>query len=56
MLRSWPSKYTAVYVTFEGLILKGQFSENLVLWIYEFLFNSGDRILKEKKNYGSFEN
>ena len=27
--------------------LRGQFSENLVLWIYEFLFNSGDRISKE---------
>ena len=35
--------------------LRCQFSENLVLWIYEFLFNSGDRISKEK-NYGSSEN
>ena len=27
----------------------GQFSENLVLPIYEFLFNFGNRISKEKK-------
>ena len=26
-----------------------------MLWIYEFVFNFGDRISKEK-NYGSFEN
>ena len=29
--------------------LRGQFSKNLVLWIYEFLFNSGDRISQEGK-------
>ena len=29
--------------------LRGQFSENLVLWIYEFLFNFGDGISKRKK-------
>ena len=29
----WPTKYTAVYVTFEGWKLRGQFSENLVLTI-----------------------
>ena len=29
--------------------LKGQFSENLVSWIYEFVFNSGDRTFTEKK-------
>ena len=39
---------TAVYVTFEGQKLRGQFSENLVLRIYEFLFNSGGKISKEK--------
>ena len=46
---SWPTKYTAVYVTFEGQKLRGQFSENLVLRIYEFLFNSGGKISKEKR-------
>ena len=44
----WPTKYTAIYFTFEGEKLRGQFSENLVLWIYEFLFYSGYRILKKK--------
>ena len=39
----------AVYVTFEGQKLWGQFSENLVLRIYEFLFNSGGKISKEKR-------
>ena len=51
----WPTKYTAVYVTFWRPKLRGQFSENLVLWIYEFLFNFGDGISKEK-NSGSSEN
>ena len=46
---SWPTKYTAAYVTFEGQKLRGQFSENLVLRIYEFLFNSGGKISKEKR-------
>ena len=46
---AWPTKYTAVYVTFEGQTLRGQFSENLVLRIYEFLFNSGGKISKEKR-------
>ena len=45
----WPTKYTVVYVTFWRPKLRGQFSENLVLWIYEFLFNSADRISKEKE-------
>ena len=40
---------TAVYVRFEGQKLRGQFSENLVLRIYEFLFNSGGKISKEKR-------
>ena len=37
MLRSfyfdipWPTKYTAIYATFEGQKLRGQYSENLVL-------------------------
>ena len=51
----WPTKYTALYVTFWRPKLRGQFSENLELWIYEFLFNSGDRLSK-KKIYGSSEN
>ena len=51
----WPTKYTAVYVTFWGPKLRGQFSENLVLWTDEFLSNFGDGISKEK-NYESFEN
>ena len=45
----WPTKYTALYVTFWRPKLRGQFSENVELWIYEFLFNSCDRISKEKK-------
>ena len=47
-LETWPTKYTALYVTFWRPKLRGQFSENLVLWIYEFFFNFGDRISKEK--------
>ena len=31
-------KHTVIYVTFWSPKLRGQFSENLVLWIYEFLF------------------
>ena len=46
---SWPTKDTAIYVTFEGQKLRGQFSENLMLRIYEFLFNSGGKISKEKR-------
>ena len=45
----WPTKYTAVSVTFWRPKLRDQFSENLVLWIYEFFFNFGDGISKEKK-------
>ena len=29
--------------------LRDQFSENLVIWIYAFLFSSSDRISKEEK-------
>ena len=29
--------------------IRGQFLENFVLWIYEFLFNSDHRIAKEEK-------
>ena len=47
--RARPTKYMALYVTFWRPKLRGQFSENLELWIYEFIFNSGDRISKEKK-------
>ena len=46
---AWPTKYTAVHVTFEGQTLRAQFSENLVLRIYEFPFNSGGKISKEKR-------
>ena len=46
---AWPTKYTAVYVTIEGQKLRGQFSENVVLRIYESLFNSGGNISKEKR-------
>ena len=45
----------AVYVTFEGQRLRGQFSENLVLQIYEFVSNFSGKISK-KKNYESSEN
>ena len=45
-MEAWPTKYT--YVTFENEKLRGQFSENLVLKIYEFLFNSDGKISKEK--------
>ena len=31
-------KHTVIYVTFWSPKLRRQFSENLVLWIYEFLF------------------
>ena len=48
-VESWPTEDTAIYVTFEGQKLRGQFSENLVLRIYEFLFNSGGKISKEKR-------
>ena len=47
--KAWPTKYTAVYVTFKGQKFRGQFSENLMLRIYEFLFNSGGKISKEKR-------
>ena len=47
--KPWPTKYTALYVTFWRPKLRDQFSENLVLWIYEFLFNFCDRISNEKK-------
>ena len=41
---------TRPYISdFQGQKLRDQFSENLMLSIYEFLFNSGDRISKEKK-------
>ena len=35
--------------------LRSQFSEDLVLRIYEFLFNSGDRIANEKKFWKFWE-
>ena len=42
--------YFKIHVIFLRPKLRGQFSENLELWIYEFLFNSVDRISNEKKN------
>ena len=45
----WPTKYTTLYVTLWRSKLRGQFWENLELWIYDFLFNSGDKISKKKK-------
>ena len=45
-----PTKYTGLYVTFWRPKLRNQFSETLVLWIFELLFNFGDRISKKKKN------
>ena len=47
--RSWPTKDTVVYVTFKGQKLEGQFSENLVLWISEFLFNLVVKFPKKKE-------
>ena len=49
LLGPWPTKYTVLHVTFWRSKLRGQFSENLELRIYGFLFTSGDRISKEKK-------
>ena len=48
-LNPWPTKDTAVYVTFEGQKLRGQFSENLVLRISEFLFNLVVKFPKKKE-------
>ena len=36
--------------------LRGQFSGNLVLQIYEFLFNSADNIANEKKKKRNSDN
>ena len=44
-----PTKYTAVHVTFEGQKLRGQFSENLVLQIYEFLLILVVKFSKKKE-------
>ena len=55
MVEAWLAKYTALYVAFWRPKLRGQFLENLELRIYEFLFNSGDRISNEK-HYESSEN
>ena len=45
----WPIKDTTVYVTLEGQKLRGQFSENLVLRISEFLFNLVVKFPKKKE-------
>ena len=49
----WPTKDTAVYVTFEGQKLRGQFSENLC---YEFTNFSLILVVKfpKKKNLWKF--
>ena len=52
---SWPTKYTAAYVTFEGQKLRGQFSENLVLRISEFLFNLVVKFPKKKELWKFWE-
>ena len=49
-VETWPTKDTAVYVTFEGQKLRGQFSENLVLRISEFLFNLVVKFPKKKES------
>ena len=49
-MEAWPTKYT--YVTFEDEKLRGQFSENLVLWIYE----RKKKNFQKEKNYESSEN
>ena len=47
--KSWPTKDTVIYVTFEGQKLRGQFSVNLVLRIPEFLFNLVVKFPKKKE-------
>ena len=46
---AWPTKDTAVYVTFEGQKLRDQLSENLLLRISEFLFNLVVKFPKKKE-------
>ena len=48
-VRAWPTKDTAVYVTFESQKLRGQFPENLVIRISEFLFNLVVKFPKKKE-------
>ena len=36
--------------------LRSSFPKNLLLQIYEFLFNFGGKVSREKKNYESSEN
>ena len=43
---------TVIFVTFEDEKLRGQFSENLVLWIYE----RKNKNFQKEKNYESSEN
>ena len=43
---------TVIFVTFEDEKLGGQFSENLVLWIYE----RKKKNFQKEKNYESSEN
>ena len=47
--KTWPTKDTAVYVTFEGQNLRGQFSENLSVTNFRISLWSGDKISKEKR-------
>ena len=51
----WPIKDTTVYVTLEGQKLRGQFSENLVLRISEFLFNLVVKFPKKKELWKFWE-
>ena len=46
---TWPTKYTTIYITFEVRKLRGQFSENLVLQIYEFLLILVVKFSKKKE-------
>ena len=46
---TWPTKYTTIYITFEVRELRGQFSENLVLQIYEFLLILVVKFSKKKE-------
>ena len=43
---------TVIFVSFEDEKLRGQFSENLVLWIYE----RKKKNFQKEKNYESSEN
>ena len=54
-LSPWPTKDTAVYVTFEGQKLRGQFSENLSVTNFRISLWSGDKIPKKKELWKFWE-